>query len=61
MIQRAIAQCKRYKAIFKTRFNNDLLTPGFKELRPSTWLKQNGGTDLLWDQNNHTMFTKREG
>ena len=29
--------------------------------RPFTWLKQNSAKYLSWDQDNHTMFTKREG
>ena len=60
VMQRAILQFKRYKVFFKTRFNYDLLTPGFKESRSFTWLKQNSAIDMSQDQDNHTLFTKRE-
>ena len=59
-MQRAIVQFKRYKVFFKTRFSYGLLTPGFKESRSFTWLKQNGALDMFRDQDNHILFTKRE-
>ena len=54
-------QMRQILSIFETSFNYDFLNPGFKESRPFTWLKQNGATDLSWDQDDHTMFTKRQG
>ena len=40
--------------------NYDSLTPGLKESRLFTWLKQDGATNLSWNKDNHTIFTKRQ-
>ena len=50
----------KIQIFLKLAFNYHLLISEFEESRSSTLLKQNGSTDLLWDQDKHTMFTKRE-
>ena len=46
---------QKVKSIFKICFNEDSLTPGFKESRLFTWSKQNGVTNFSWDKDNRTM------
>lgn len=50
---------QKIKTIFKIRFHYDSLTPRFEESRLFTWSKKNGAINLLWDKDNHAMFTNR--